>query len=156
MAVNPPFDPINTILAITDTANTMSTFSSFLTSVDGLPGSKDLLDTSKIGDSGHTFTPSLHNGTFVIEGLYDNSTSEGFSVSSKLVGILSMTTASAFVYAPTGLSTTVTPRPELFSGSCFMRSFTNTGRVNTAITFRAEFQVEGIVDLRETTGGLTS
>jgi len=152
MAAIPPYDPRDSILTITDTGNNISTFSPILTSVDGLPGSRDLLDTSKIGDSGHTFTPSLLNGTFVIEGLYSDDTATA-NLATRLMGILSMSTSSLFEYAPTGDSTAPAPTNthQSFTGNCFMRSFTHTGRVNTAITFRAELQVDGVVAIVDST-----
>ncbi len=143
---NPPFDARDSFFSLTDTAGAVTTFSAFLTSIDGLPGARDLLDTSKIGDSGHTFTPSLFNGTIIIEGLYGDTGSP--SVQTKLAGILGMSTASVFEYAPTGDASGASPVNQSFTGTCLMRNLTNTGRVNTAITFRGELQVQGVFVLQ--------
>ena len=75
MAIKPPWDARFGKFVITDSDGTSTRdLSPFLTGVDGLPGSRELIDTSKISDSGRTFTPGLVNGTFVLEGNYDNKT----------------------------------------------------------------------------------
>ena len=112
-----------------------------LTGIDGLPGTKELLDTSKIGDSGRTFTRSLWNGTFVLEGVHDSTAATGaFAV---LNDIIDMSTATTFYYAPTSTASGSLK----YSGACWIRSMTITGRVANAISFRADGQVEGVVEI---------
>jgi hypothetical protein len=142
----PPFDSRDGFFSIVG-SNGTSTFTlapGNLSSVDGLPGTKELIDTSKIGDSGRTFTRSLWNGTFVLEGFYDHTASTGAQV--VLEGLLDMSSATTFQYGPTGNSTGQTPPSRKISGKCWIRSQNITGRVGNTITFRAEGQVEGTVD----------
>ena len=140
---NPPFDARDSKFIIIDSdGSSTRDLSAFLTGVD-FPMQRELIDTSKIGDSGHTWTPSLQNNTFVLEGLYDNTATSGPDV--VLTNILGMTTATTFVYAPTGTATDQIPLNRQIAGSCWIRSYNPTGRVATVISFRAEGAVEGVV-----------
>jgi len=143
---NPPFDAKFEFFSIVDSDGTTTReLSAFLTGVDGLPGARELLDTSKITDSGRTWTPSLVNATFVLEGYYDNTASGGPSI--VLDNILAMSTATTFSYGPAGNTSDQTPVSRQYSGACWIKSNTNTGRVASAVSFRAEGQVEGTLTI---------
>lgn len=149
MAIKAPWDARFSKFVITQSDGTTTRdLSAFLTGVDGLPGSRELIDTSKISDSGRTFTPGLVNGTFVLEGNYDNVNP---GPDRALTDILAMSTATAFAYHPTGDDCGTSPVNRAFSGDCWLRSYTITGRVASVITFRAEGQVEGIVTIGNST-----
>jgi len=150
MAIGPPWDARFGKFVITDNDGTTTRdLSAFLTGVDGLPGSRELIDTSKISDSGRTFTPGLVNGTFVLEGNYDQTNPTG--PDRVLPDILAMSTATAFAYHPTGDDCGTSPNNRAYSGNCWIRSYTITGRVASVITFRADGQVEGIVTVGNST-----
>jgi len=145
---NPPFDAKFGFFSIVDSDGTTTRdLSSFLTGVDGLPGARELLDTSKITDSGRTWTPSLVNATFVLEGYYDNTTGVPNGPSVVLDNILLMSTATTFSYGPTGNTSDQTPASRQYSGSCWIKSNPITGRVASAVSFRAEGQVEGTLTI---------
>jgi len=149
MAIKAPWDARFSKFVITQSNGTTTRdLSAFLTGVDGLPGSRELIDTSKISDSGRTFTPGLVNGTFVLEGNYDNVNP---GPDRALTDILAMSTATAFAYHPTGDDCGTSPVNRAFSGNCWIRSYTITGRVASVITFRSEGQVEGIVTIGNST-----
>lgn len=142
---NPPHDSRDQIFTILDTdgASTRD-LSPFLTGVDGLPGTKELLDTTKIGDSGRTFTRSLWNGSFTLEGYFDATSSNGPGI--VLGNLLASDTGPfAFQYGPTGSSSDASPLNRKISGNCWIRDYNITGRVATAISFRAAGQVDGVV-----------
>jgi len=117
--------------------------SSFLTGIDGLPGERELVDVTRLGDSGHRFVASLFNGRFGLEGLYDKTASTGPDV--VLTNLLGMTTATTFIYGPTGNSSGQTPVNRRVTGSCWIRTYTAPARVGAAVSFRADGQVEGVV-----------
>ena len=141
---NPPFDAKFQFFSIIDTdASSTRDLSRFLTAVDGLPGSRELIDTTKITSSGRTWTPSLENNTFVLEGYFDNTATSGPDV--VLAGIRGMTTVTTFSYGPSGDSSGQTPPSRQYSGECWIRTYTITGRVASVVSFRAEGQVEGVI-----------
>lgn len=140
------FDSRFQFLSVVDSdGSSTRNLSSFLTNIDGLPGERELVDTSKVGDSGHTFTPSLQNAPFSVDGIYDNQSTSGPDV--VLSNLRDMSTATTFVYGPSGSSTGATPPNRKISGSCWLRRYTITGRVGSAVSFRAEFQSEGVITI---------
>jgi len=142
----PPFDSRDQFFTIVDSdGSSTRNLSAQLTGIDGLPGTKELLDTSKIGDSGRTFTRSLWNGTFVLEYLYNNTETSGIAV--VLDNLIDMSSATTFIYGPTGDSSGASPVNRSISGSCWIRTNTITGRVANAISGRVDGQVEGVVVL---------
>ncbi len=115
--------------------------SAHLTSIDGLPGERELVDVTRFGDSGHRFVASLFNGRFSMEGLYDKTVSTGLDTI--MNNLLDMTTATTFIFAPTGISCGATPVNRKVSGAVWLKTYTIPARVGTAVVFRADFQVEG-------------
>jgi len=139
---NPPFDARFQFFSIIDSDGTSTRdLSPFLTGVDGIPGARELLDTTMLTSSGRTFTPSVLNGTFVLEGNYDQTSSNGPDL--VINNILVMSTATTFEYGPSGNSSGATPLNRKYSGSCWIRNYTITGRVASVVSFRAEGQIEG-------------
>lgn len=142
MANEGPFDARDQYFSIlASDGTTTNDLSNSLTGIDGLPGTKELLDTSKIGDSGRTFTRSLWNGNFVLEGLFD---STGVTGALRVINdVIDMSTATIFVYGPNSTAAGSIK----YSGACWIRDMTITGRVANAISFRASGQVEGVVTI---------
>jgi hypothetical protein len=139
------YDARNQHFSIVDSdGSSTRDLSPYLTGIDGLPGTKELIDTSRIGDSGRTFTRSLWNGTAVLEYLYSNVTTSGISL--VLDNLIDMSTATTFAYGPTGTSSGGTYINRKISGSCWVRSNTITGRVASAVSGRADIQIEGTVN----------
>lgn len=142
MANTGPFDARDQFFSIIDSdGSSTRDLASSLTGVDGLPGTKELIDTTVIGSSGRNFTRSVWNGTFTLEGLYDSTGATGaLSVFNNLI---ELSTATTFIYGP---NTTGTGSLK-YSGSCHIRSFNITGRVATAISYRVDGQVDGVVTI---------
>jgi len=141
----PPYDARDQIFTIVDSNGTSTRdLSKFLTGIDGLPGTKELIDTSKIGDSGRTFTRSLWNGTATLEYLYNNTETSGISI--VVQNLIDMSSATTFAYGPTGSSSGASPTNRKISGKIWVRSDVITGRVASAISGRIDMQVEGTVD----------
>lgn len=151
MPENFPTDARLGVFTIADASQTTKTLMpGNLSSVDGLPGTRELIDTSKIGDSGRTFTRSIWNGTAVLEGFYVGSTNStgAYTV---LESLLDNTTAVGWRYAPLGTDCGESPVRRNSFGDGWIRSLTITGRVANAVTFRAELQVEGVVNNGDST-----
>ena len=143
---NPPYDSRDTYFAIVDSNGTSTrVLSRFLTGVDGLPGTKELIDTSKIGDSGRTFTRSLWNGTANLEYLYDQFDTSS-SISVVLDNLIDMSTATTFEYGPTGNTSGLGRINRKISGKIWVRTNNITGRVGSAVSGRVDLQVEGTVN----------
>jgi len=139
-----PYESRPAFFSIVDSDGTSTRdLSSFLTGIDGLPGERELVDVTRLGDSGHRFVASLFNGRFSLEGLYEKTATTGPDV--VLTNILGMSSATTFVYGPTGNSSGITPPNRRVTGSCWIRTYTTPARVAAAVAFRSDGQVEGIV-----------
>jgi len=142
MANTGPFDARDQYFSIIDSDGTSTRdLTSSLTGIDGLPGTKELIDTSKIGDSGRTFTRSLWNGVFTLEGLFESTAASG--ALTVMGNLIDQSTATSFVYGPNSTAAGALK----YSGNCWVRTFTITGRVASAISYRVDGQVEGVVTI---------
>ena len=63
--------------SIVDTGASVRTLSADIVSIEGLPGPRELLDSTTLGATGHTHHPTLENIRFTIEFLYNDTASTG-------------------------------------------------------------------------------
>jgi hypothetical protein len=138
-----PFESRNIFFSIVDSTGSTHDVSAHLTSIDGLPGERDLVDVTRLGDTGHRFITSLWNGRVTLQGLYDKTASTGADV--LFTDALSNTSAQAFVYGPTGNSSGASPVNRRVTGSLWVRSYVASGSVGAAVAFSVDAQVEGNV-----------
>lgn len=136
------FDSQGLYLSIVDSAGTTRDISPHITGVDGLPGTKELIDVTAVGDSGRSYIASLRSGGFRVEGLYDNNASTGLDVI--LTGIFDMTSATQIIYAPAGNSSGATPLKRRITVNCWMRECNFPGRVGNSVAFASSFQIDGV------------
>ena len=138
-----PYESRQAFFSIVDSDGTSTRdLSAHLTGISGLPGERELVDVTRLGDSGHRFVASLFNGRFELEGLYDKTASTGVEV--VLTNILHMSSATTFVYGPTGNSSGQSPVNRRITGSGWIRSLDEPARVGAAVSFRASGQVDGV------------
>ena len=141
-----PYESRNLVFSIVDSDGaTTRDLSAYLTGVSGLPGERELVDVTRLGDTGHRFVTSLWNGRFTLNGLYDKTATAG--PDTVLTNLLANTTASPFAFGPTGSSSGASPVNRKVSGSAWIRSYTIQGQVGAAVAFTAEGQVEGNVSV---------
>ena len=136
-------DSKNVYFDITDTGGTVRNRSPYLTSVDGLPGTRELLDVTALGDSGRKFIPGLENSVVNLEGLYDDDTT-GVGSHDVLQGLFKSASAVAIRYGPDGSTTAGKYR---VTASVWVRDYNVMGRVGAVKSFRAALQVNGVVTL---------
>ena len=133
------FDSAVSVFLINDTGATERNLSTYITSIDGLPGARDGLDSTTLGATGHTYHPSLQNGRFTIELVWDDTATTG--PDAVLGPLRTHTAAVTFKYGPKG-STGGFPR---YTGSVLVTDYTITSRIGSLVLARAEFVVSGAV-----------
>lgn len=131
----------NTYIAVDDSGGTLRNLSTFCDSVSGLPGSRDLAETTSFGANGTQSIPGLENVSFSISGSFDPTATTG--PIAVLNGLRTATTYGAFEFAPQGQ----TNGNILYSGNCWLSSFEVEASVDDKVSFEAEFQVEGTVSI---------
>jgi hypothetical protein len=138
-----PYDSRDVFFSLVGSTGSTHDLSAHLTSIDGLPGERELVDVTRLGDTGHRFIASLWNGRLTFQGLFDKTASTGADV--VLTSALGNTSAQAFVYGPTGASSGASPVNRRVTGSLWIRSYVIAGSVGAAVAFSADGQVEGNV-----------
>lgn len=113
--------------------------SSYISSIDGLPGPRELIEVTALGDSGRTWIPGLENSVITLEFQWSEDTTRGPDT---VLGVLrTHTSAVHFDYGPEGKAT----GDVKYYGTCWVRNFQITSRVGGQVTARAELQVNGAV-----------
>lgn len=113
----------------------LTDISSYVDSVEGLPGEREFADTTSLGDGGHKNIPGLVNGQFTVGGSWD-ATLDG------IMGVLEVATATAtFEYGPAGS----TAGNVKYTGECWVTNYTVSSPVADKVSWTASIQVDGIV-----------
>jgi hypothetical protein len=133
-------DSQNSVFKLDDSSGTLRTLTQYVNSVDGLPGARNLNEVTAFSDTGTKSIPSIQNGKFSIAGDYDSTATTGPHV--VLSGLaLTATATASFEYHPEG---TTTGKPKL-SGECWCSSYVITSKVGSQVSYKADFQIDGVV-----------
>ena len=128
----------NSVFTIADSGGTVRDISADLTSIDGLPGEREMQDHTTLGATGRQHLPGLDNVTISLEGFFDDTASTGADV--VLSGLRTFATnSSAFVFSPVG--TTLGKRK--ISGVGWVSSYTTSPKVGELVPFKATITVDG-------------
>ena len=137
------FDSKESVFTLYDGAAIQLDLSRYLTSIDGLPGPRELIDVTPLNASGHAFIPSLENVVITIEMNWsDDANDSAYGAPDVLLeGMRKATAVRLFEYGPEGKTTGEVK----YSGNCWLRNYQITSRLGSQITCRAELQVDGTV-----------
>ena len=124
---------------IQDVGGQVRDMSTFLTSIDGLPGEVERPETTALGDDGRRHILGLENVTVTLEGFYDDTVTSG--PDETFGGLRSDDVDRPFQYGPKG-STSGFVR---YYGDAKVRNYVITSRVGENVTFRSELLVQGVV-----------
>lgn len=112
---------------------------SYITSIEGIPGDAGLLDATVLGDTGAQDDGAFPDQTITIEGLYDDTATTGPEA---VLGALWASKADAtFAYGPKGSTAGFLK----YSGTVKVAGFDLTTRVRQKQAFRATLHVQGVV-----------
>ena len=137
------FDSRVSVFTLYDGSATQMNLSRYLTSIDGLPGPRELIDVTPLSASGHAFIPSLENVVITIELQWSDDADDGSDAAPDVLleGMRKATAVRLFEYGPEGKTT----GDVKYSDNCWLRNYQITIRVGSQVTCRAEFQVNGTV-----------
>ena len=128
----------NSVFTIVDTASQVRDISADLTSVDGLPGEREMQDHTALGDTGRKHLPGLDNVTLTLEGFFDDTVSTGSDT--VLAALREYTTApTAFVFSPVGTGS----GKRKWSGNCWVSDYVVSPKVGELVPFKATLVVDG-------------
>ena len=125
--------------AIDDSDGTLRVLTG-VTEVSGLPGVKEHIEATAVGDGGAQWIESLQRVEFTVSGWYDTTASTG--TKPVLSGIRDKTDyEGTFEYGPEGGAST----KEKISGEAVMVDLDYITRLGEVVGFRALFKVAGVV-----------
>lgn len=119
--------------AIDNTNGSVTDISSYVDSVDGLPGEMELADVTAFGDGGHKNIPGLENVSFTVSGSWD-------ATLDAIMGPRRTATAS-FEYGPAGNGSGSVK----YSGECWISNYSVTSEVGDKVSWSADLVVDGTV-----------
>lgn len=128
----------NSVFLIEDSGAVERSLTSFIDSISGLPGARDLSEVTAFGDQGVKSIPGLANVSFSIKGHYDPTATTG--PQAVLNSLRTASATSTFKYGPAG-STAGFVR---MTGECWLQNYEVESSVQDKVSFTAEFQVDGV------------
>jgi hypothetical protein len=128
------FDTKTSVFTITSSTASTENISSYITSIDGLPGRRELTDVTTFGSAGHRWNPSLENAEFTIDVLYSEDATVGTDT---IFGPMrTSTTTRVFYYYP-GISTGA-----YYTGNCWLDDYPIVGKVGDSVRARVHCKVD--------------
>ena len=122
---------------ITDSAGTQRDVSDYVTSIEGLPGKRDLVDLTCFGDTGHKWGPSLMNAEFTLNLLYNETATTGLS--SIFHPMITCPSSATFYWYPNGTTN------KLVTGSCWADDLNEKAQVGDFVKATLHLKVHGAV-----------
>ncbi len=129
----------NTTFEIDDTGAQQRDISPYITSIDGLPGPRELIEVTALGDGGRKWIPGLENAVITLELHWSEDASVGPDT---VLGPLRTHTAAVdFEFGAEGNA----QGDIMYTGTCWVKDYRILTRVGDQVTARCELQVEGKV-----------
>lgn len=126
----------DSFFSLDNTGGTPTTLSSYIDSIDGLPGEVELADVTALGDEGHKFVPGLENASISISGHWDSTEDAVFGAPSDW-----KSGTRTFSYGPAGNGSGAVQ----YTGECYITGYTTSSQVADKVSWSATLQVNGQV-----------
>ena len=125
--------------SLVDSGGTVRDLSTYLTSIEGLPGPVDQFDTTGLGSWAKTYIAGLKDARVSLRGFFDNVATSGPDVVFTGLHNPNPPVQSAFVYSPEGTGAGT----RKFSGNAILADYRLTSPINGPSTFAVELQKSG-------------
>ena len=122
---------------ISDPTGTSLDISSSITRVEGIPGSRTLIDITSLTDDGPAYVVGPQDSTVTLTGIFDDDTD---TVLSALLAE-NHTSPTGFTYAPAGTS----PGSVRYTGHCWVERYNVTSSARDRVTYTATLKVQGAI-----------
>jgi hypothetical protein len=120
---------------------TPTDISSYVRSVTGLPGEKDLADVTAGGATGYSYIPGLQKCDFSIEFVFDDTSAT--SAYNIVKNFMADTTTRSFVFGPAGSTTGYAK----ISGECWLKKLSLPAKVTDALICTLDCTVDGAITI---------
>ena len=122
---------------IDDTTGTSHDISASITRVEGIPGSRTLIDITSLTDDGRTHVIGPHDSTITLTGIFDDNTDTLLST----LFAENHPSPTGFTYAPAGTS----PGSVRYTGQCWVERYNVTSNTRDRVTYTATLKVQGTI-----------
>ena len=129
------FDSSISRFHIDDTAGESRDLSSSITKIEGIPGSRLLVEVTSLSDDGRSYVGGPRDQTITLTGIFDDGTD------AVLGALLSHPSPVEFSYAPAGTSTGSVK----YSGRCWVERYEVSSSAGDRVGYTATLVVEGSI-----------
>ena len=129
------FDSTISRFHIDDTAGVSHDLSTSITEIEGIPGSRSMIEVTSLSDDGYTYVGGAPHSTIRLAGIFDDGSD------AVLVALLSHSSAVEFSYAPVGAS----PGDVKYSGRCWLEMYEVSSSAGDRVGFTATLRVDGSI-----------
>ncbi len=132
------FDSSISRFHIDDTTGASRDLSASITEIEGIPGSRSLVEVTSLSDDGRTYVAGPPDSTITLTGIFDDGANAADTV---LGSLLSHPSPVEFSYAPAGTS----HGSVKYSGRCWVERYEVSSRAGERVGFTATLRVEGSI-----------
>ena len=129
------FDSSISRFHIADTTGASRDLSASITEIQGIPGSRSLIEVTSLTDDGPTYVGGARDSAFSLTGIFDDATD------AVLGGLLSHPSPVEFRYAPAGTSVGSVK----YSGQCWVERYEVSSTAGDRVGYTATLRVEGSI-----------
>ena len=134
----PFFDSSISRFHIDDTAGASRDLSANIAEIEGIPGSRSLIEVTSLSDHGRSYVGGPPDSTVTLKGIFD----DGANATDAVLGaLLSHPTPVEFSYAPAGTS----PGSVKYLGRCWAERYEVSSAAGNRVRFAATLRVEGSI-----------
>ena len=130
------FDSSISKFHISDTTGTSYDISTSITRIEGIPGSRSLIDVTSLTDDGRAYVAGPDDPTITLTGIFDDNTD------TLLSALLAHPSPTDFIYAPAGTS----PGSARYTGRCWVERYDISSTARDRVTYTATLKVEGTIN----------
>ena len=132
------FDSSISRFHIDDTMGASQDLSQNITEIEGIPGSRSLIDVTSLTDDGRTYVAGAPDSIVRLAGIFDDAESGADAV---LGALLSHASPVEFSYAPAGTSA----GSVRYSGRCWVERYEVSSSAGDRVAYTATIRVEGSI-----------
>ena len=129
------FDSSISRFHIADTTGTSHDLSGSITDIDGIPGSRSLLDITSLTDDGPVYVAGVGSKPVTLTGIFADDTDD------VLGALLSHESSTEFSYAPAGTSSGSVK----YTGLCWVERYEVSPTAGDRVGYTATLRVEGSI-----------
>jgi len=128
------------VFKLDNQAGTLTTITTYIRSVTGLPGEKEMKDVTVLGSTGYNYFPCLQKCDFSVEGVFDHTANSLYDI---VEDFMSDTNTRTFEFDPAGITTDY---PKM-TGECRIKKVVVDAKPPDPLFVTVDFVLDGNVNV---------